>query len=216
MTIKDTVNANLDTLRTLDQRQLTAWAKDNGMDSRAGFANFKKALKAAGIDYDAMRTARIQGEAQERAEAITHKVTLYSDAKCKNNRFGITDKDGNPVWHGIFFDNENVYREQSAQEMAAAQKAVWLAGKIKDELNLPAIGLALYVDAEWLTFANCVNEGSKNGGKARKLAEMANKYGVLLEVRYVKGTSNPADYYTTCKGFQKYSEYNIKSLAEVV
>ena len=144
------------------------------------------------------------------------KLVLYSDAKAKNNRFGITDADGNPLWYGLFFDSDRDYNgEQSTGEMAAAKKAVWLAGKIKEILNLKNIELELRVDAEWLTWANEANRSDhdgKTGGKALKLAYAAKKAGIELTVEHVRGVDNPADKYTICYGHKSWRDNDFEKL----
>src|SRR5215472_2077692 len=110
--------------------------------AQTAFTRFKKALTANGINYDRLialasadKTARLEANA-------TASLTLYSDAKAKNDRFAICDKRGNPVWHGRFFATDHDYNgEQSSSEIAAAKKAVWLASKVKETLGLSAIKL---------------------------------------------------------------------------
>lgn len=159
------------------------------------FPRFKKALLEHGIDYAAMRS----GARQEAAAAVTHGITLYSDAKAAKLRFGICDQDGEPVWHGRDFDEND---EQSAAEMAAAKKAVWLAGKVRDARGLNALKLNLKVDAQWLTYANA----ESGGGKAAELRAAASKARVVLDVTWVPGTENPADKWTVSGGFMKWQE----------
>jgi len=217
LTIKSKTLAALEELRGMDHRDLTGWAKGNGMDSAAGFSAFKKALLENGIDFDALRQEARGAQGAALAAQATASLTLFSDAKAKNDRFGICDKSGNPVWYGKFFDNDRDYNgEQSSGEMAAAKKAVWLASKVKEAIGAPALALTLKVDAEWLCWANAVRMGAKSdvGGKARPLGEMAQKLGVVLTVEHIPGTENPADKYTVCTGFLKYSETDIKTLVD--
>ena len=134
----------------------------------------------------------------------TIEITLYTDAKAKTDRFAICNAEGEAVWYGKFFADDRDYNgEQSTGEMAAAKKAVWLAKKVADETGAKA-RLTLKTDAEWLTWANYCDPGSKQGGKARELAKAAAYYGVELEVEHVKGAANPADVWTTASGFKKY------------
>jgi hypothetical protein len=126
------------------------------------------------------KTARLEANA-------TASLTLYCDAKANNDRFAICDKRGNPVWHGrFFFAIDHDYNgEQSAGEIAAAKKAVWLAAKVKETLGLSAIKLALKVDAEWLCYANTVRQGKEGGGRARALGDLAIRSGVVLTVEHI-------------------------------
>jgi hypothetical protein len=70
MTIMDTVKDNEELLKPMDCSALTAWEKENGMDSRAGFSRFKKALKEIGINYDALRHSAREKKTAER-ESLT-------------------------------------------------------------------------------------------------------------------------------------------------
>ena len=213
--IKKLVEAHLPQLSELKtHRELFEWARANGIDNAPGFASFKKALLAAGIDYNAIREGVREERKAAREAAITHVVTLYSDAKAKNDRFGITDSAGNPVWFGRFFADDQEYNgEQSSGEMAAAQKAVWLASKIKEAVGADMIRLNLFVDAQWLCYANAVTAGESGGGKARPLGYLAQKLGIVLDVQWVPGTKNPADAFTICDGYKKWSDNDLAVLA---
>src|SRR5690606_10267266 len=157
-------------------------------------AAWKKALADAGIDYNSMRDARREEKQSQREAAVTHTLTLYTDAKARTDRFAVCDAGGEPVWYGKFFDGDRDYNgEQSSGEMAAAKKAVWLASKVAEAVG-GVVKLTLKVDAEWLTWANCSDP--KRGGKAKDLRHAAERLGVVLEVEHISGTSNPADKWT--------------------
>jgi hypothetical protein len=197
-TVAQIVATHIDQLRVLtSHRELAAWAEEHDLMTQARFPRFKKALAENGIDYEAIRT----GVRSAEKAAATHQITLYSDAKARTLRYGICDQDGAPVWHGRDFDE---ITEQSAAEMAAAKKAVWLAGKVRETRGLAAgmLRLILIVDAQWLCYAN----GDSGGGKAAALRSAAAKAGVVLEVRWISGKSNPADEYTVCTGFLKWQD----------
>ena len=141
------------------------------------------------------------------------RITFYSDAKAKLNRFGICDFRGRPLWHGTFFkDNREYNGEQSCGEMVAAKKAVWLASKVAEAVGRP-VALTLKVDAQWLIYANKVAAGEKGGGKARALGILAQKLGVILTVEHVYGIANPADAYTICRGFKRWRDNDFVKLA---
>lgn len=145
------------------------------------------------------------------------KLVLFSDAKASKQRFGICDKNGNPVWHGRFFENERDFNgEQSSGELAAAKKAVWLASKVKEAIGEDDLFLELRVDAEWLTWANEVGhkDDQGQGGKARVLGSQAKKFGIKLEVVHISGKENPADEFTTCTGYKKWSDNNLVDLVD--
>ena len=140
LTIRERVTASISELKGMTHTQLKAWATANEMEHNAAFTRFKQALAANGINYDRLiavasadKTARLEANA-------TASLTLYCDAKAKNDRFAICDKRGNPVWHGRFFATDHNYNgEQSSGEIAAAKKAVWLASKVKETLGLSAM-----------------------------------------------------------------------------
>jgi hypothetical protein len=140
----------------------------------------------------------------------THKVILYSDAKATRQRFGITAATGAVLWHGIFFDDDPNFSygsrsEQSACELAAARKAIWLANKIKAVANLVSLRLELRVDAIWLCTLS---------GKAAILKADARYFGIDLKVEWIPGSENPADRWTTAKGFTKWDSADLASLPE--
>lgn len=215
MTIKDKVQAAASELRAMDQPALTSWARGNGMDSRAGFAAFKKALLTIGVDYNALRAARYEARQGAMAAAAEASLTLYSDAKARTDRFAICDKSGAPVWYGRFFESDQDYNgEQSSGELAAAKKAIWLARKVREEIGAQAIKLVLKTDAEWLCWANEVGRGGRGGGKAREIGELALRYNVVLNVEHIPGECNPADKYTVMSGYQKWEAVELRSLLD--
>lgn len=193
-TIAQIVAEHITELKALTiHTELKEWAEAHELMTQARFPRFKKALLEHGIDYAAMRSEA----AEARRNAATHEITLFSDAKASKFRFGICDQDGQPVWHGRDFDEIG---EQSAAELAAAKKAVWLAGRVRERRGLDSLKLNLRVDAEWLTHAN----RETGGGQAAQLWSAATKAGVVLSVQWIPGVQNPADEYTICTGYQKW------------
>lgn len=217
-TAKQIVAAHLETLRGLSHGELFTFSREHGINSDSGFAAFKRALLAEGIDYEALRTAGRAAQQQEREAACTHSLTLYTDAKAREDRFAICDADGQPVWFGRFFADDRDYNgEQSSGEMADAKKAVWLASKVAQAVGAKSIRLNLIVDAEWLTWANAANDPSadrKRGGKALALADAARRCNVVLEVTHIAGADNPADQYTVCSGFRRWQDSDLALLTD--
>lgn len=191
---------NIELLKTLDYKGLVSHAATY-FHTRAAWASFKKFLQKHGIDYAGLQAAHWAGKAAdtEAAFAGAKKLVLYSDAKAKNNRFGVCDRNGHPLWYGQFYDP---VEEQSAAEMEAAKKAVWLSSQIGQRAG-QQIELHLVVDAEWLTWADA---GDGRGGKAVALAHAAERAGVKLVTHWVSGQKNPADEYTICRGYLKWQE----------
>jgi len=202
------VAANIDRLRAADYPALVAAGREAGYDSRAGFSAYKRALKNAGIDYDGAQRAHRDGRAEQHAAdfADADEVRLVTDAAASHSRYAVTTADGTPVWFGRFFDDDEG-AEQSAAELAAAQKAVWVTGKLAKRNGRPT-RLILTVDAEWLTWANESAGGveSKRGGKAKQLARAARKAGIDLRVEWTSGKTNVADRYTRTTGYLKWQD----------
>ena len=201
---KKLVSANLETLKAMGTpRELHTWAKAQGIDSASGFAAFKKALLAAGIDYDGMK----QDAREARAAEATHSLILYSDAKWSADRYAVCDKEGNPVWFGKFFAQ---MASQAECELDAANKAVWFASKVKEAVGATSLRLTLYVDAQYLIYQDSPKQ------KGYELTKAADKFGIALDVQWIPGNENPADQYTVCAGFKKWSDNDLGSLAEVI
>lgn len=205
-TIKTQVLEAAETLKAFTTHvQLREWAISQGMDNRSAFPKFKAALLEIGIDYDYVKTGTF---ASARVEP-THEVTLYTDAKASAGRYGITDKDGNVLWHGRFFDTDDA-GEQSRAELCAAEKAVWLCSKIKEAIGAPAIKLTLLTDAQWLTYQD------HSGQKGYVLTQKSRKFGIEISVEWIPGKENPADKWTVESGFKKWSDNNLSELAEKI
>lgn len=208
LTIKDQVAAATDVLKAMaTHTELRAWAISNGMDNRAAFPKFKEGLLAIGIDYEQIKTGVQTVKADELEKSITHELTLYVDAKASAGRYGICDRDGNVLWHGRFFENDDA-GEQSRAELCAAEKAVWLASKVKEALGLQSLALNLWVDAQWLTYQD------HGGQKGYKLTQAARKWNLKLNVQWIPGKKNPADEWTVAPGFKKWSDNDLTALCE--
>lgn len=188
--------------------ELRKWAMENGINSASGFSSFKKALLEIGIDYEAMRQAEFSQKADELAAAITHEITLHTDAKASHSRFAICDAEGEPLWHGRFFEGDRDFNgEQSSGELAAAKKAVWLASKIMEAVGAKAARLTLKVDAQWL----CYQDHAKQKGYV--LTQLCRKFNLELKVEWIPGSENPADKWTVANGYKKWQDNNLNDLA---
>ncbi len=207
-TIAQIVKENETELKiAVNHTELRSWAIEKGFDNRSAFPKFKNALLEIGIDYDEMKgiTNHIQGKELE--DQIENSVTLYTDAKASYGNYAICDKDGNALWYGKFFPEDNA-GEQSRAEVASAKKAVWLASKIKEAIGNKPIHLNLIVDAQWLCYQD------HSGQKGYVLTQLAKKHGIMLEVTWIKGTENPADEYTTKAGYKKWQDNDLTKLHE--
>ena len=159
------------------------------------------------VDYDELKKQRDMDSVEKIRLAVTHKVTLYSDYKQREGRYAVCDESGNVLWYGRLFDE---ILEQSSGELEAAQNACWLARKIGDAAGAEGIALTLFVDAEYLTY----QEHPKQ--KGFRLTEFCNKNRISLNILHVPGTENPADKWTTERGFKKWSDNNLAELAVTV
>ena len=186
--------------------ELYSFARGKGWDTRQGFPHYKRALAKIGIDYKKMLQG---GDKKVEERDVTHELTLYTDAKASAGRFSICDRLGEPIWYGNFFDGEMV-DEQSDAELAAGCKAVWLAGKIKEELKLSGLELTLITDAQWMTYQ------SHNKQKGYKLTQQAQRYGIRLKVQWISGKQNPADRNTTGGGYKKWQDNDLKKLVTLI
>ena len=148
-------------------------------------------------------------------------IALTVDAYGHGDRFAVlATRRHHPLWYGCAF---NGGLEQSAAEMDAAKKAVWLAAKIGDWLTdklgkKVRVRLTLQTDAQWLTLANGNgrnDDGSRYGGKARALSATADKYGVDLIVKHIAGDDNPADAYTRCRD-RSYKKWDSSDMREAL
>ncbi len=204
------IAANVETLQNMSAGDLFKFSREHGLDSRAGFSAFKKALLGVGIDYEAIRDGAREAKADALAASVTHTLTLHSDAKARCQRFAICDAAGAPLWHGRFFDDDRSFsygdrNEQSACECATARKAVWFASKVAEAVG-GVVALTLKVDAQWLCSLS---------GKAKIIAEDARRLNVALELEWIPGSTNPADKFTTCGGFKKWNDSNLAELASL-
>jgi len=201
-TIADIVTANHSELTQMTYPQLVEWGKER-WNSQAGFSTYKRALKASGINIDLMAINHRQDKADALAAKATHHITLIVDGYAKYSRFAVCDGQGVPLWYGKNFDGHD---HQADAERDAAEKAVWLAGKIREAKGADAITLTLKTDAQFLTYSHDPkNPGSLLKAKAAKL-------GVALSLEWIPSDQNPADPYTRAQGFKKWQENDLTTV----
>lgn len=160
-------------------------------NSASGFSSFKRQLLAFGVDFEAKR--QDFNDLKEACKpAITHTLDLYTDYASKYDRFAITDSQGNGLWYGKSFES----LEQSEGEKDAVCKAIYLAGKTRQQAGIASncLLLTVYTDAEWLTYWN-----NGNDNKAASLKYEAGKAGIELDIVHIPGSDNPADDLTRTK-----------------
>lgn len=208
-TISQIVLAHADTLRTYTHSQLFQWSRDNGMDNRSAFSRFKEALTVIGVDYDALKEAKAEAKALDRAARVTHELTLITDASWsgkKGGRFAVCNASGSPIWYGRLFEDPG---SAAHAELEAAKKAVWLAGKIREQVpGCDVLRLTLKTDAQALTY----QDNRKQYGYV--LTTMAEASRLILLVDHIDGATNPADRWSRDPGYAKYQDYDgLEALA---
>jgi len=213
-TIKQLVEENRDAaLNAKTPEAIKAFVEGIGCKTKQRWSKAVQAIiDLGGVDYYAARGECRAATAEGLRNQVTHKVTLFVDAKARCQRFAICNANGDVIWFGRFFEDDKSFaygdrNEQSACECAAARKAIWLAGKIKEAVSAPAIRLTLKVDAQWLV---------SGGGKATVLQSDARRVNVDLDLEWISGTDNPADKWTTADGFKKWSDQPLDPLAVAV
>lgn len=207
-TISQIVKDNSSELKlAVNHVELRQWGEEKGWNNRSAFPRYKKALLEIGIDYDGMKGITHMVQSKELEDQIEYSLTLYVDAKASYGNYGICDKDGNILWYGKFFPDDNA-GEQSMAEVCAAKKAVWLASKVKEAIGNKPIHLKLIVDAQWLCYQDHA------GQKGYVLTQAARKYNIKLDVEWIPGISNPADKWTTATGYKKWQDNDLTKLCE--
>lgn len=137
-----------------------------------------------------------------------NKIELIIDGQFNIQRFAILDKNQNPIWFGKEFNNS--FDSQWEFELDVAKKAIWVAQKIKELLNLDQLVLVLNTDCQALRYQ------SKWSQKGFVLTFNATKNNIGLIVKYIQGgNKNPADKYVRTQGFQKFnSSANFSELLD--
>jgi hypothetical protein len=214
MTVKEIVQANHEAaLACKTPEEIRAFIERIGCATQH---RWKKAVEAifaiGGVDYYQAKAERQKSEEDRLTQEVTHEMTLYSDAAAAFQRYAICGAERQPLWYGRFFEDDCSFSfgssaEQSACECAAARKAIWFASKVKEAVGAKAIRLKLLVDAQWLVSLS---------GKASILASDAQRFGVVLEMEWIPGVQNPADRYSRCRGFKRWDEQSLASLAHPV
>lgn len=181
---------------------LLEWAKNNGFFTKARWNRFVEALLDIGIDYNSMKNTLHEKAAENLSVKVADsavEITLYTDFKSKFDKFAICDRAKKMFAFGVSFEN----LEQSAGELWTALKALAIADSARKNLGLEAIRLNLFVDAQWLTTLS---------GKAAVVASTARKFNIELNIQWIHGSTNPADQWTTARGFQKIEWTTIQTL----
>ncbi|MHA4855157.1 hypothetical protein L1080_037485 [Rhodococcus sp. MSC1_016] len=149
--VEQLVKSNERELATMaDHLALRQWATDNGLATKALFPKFKTVLlKRCDIDYGALREQAHEAEREQLSEAAAAAPTveLYAAGDDEAGTFAVCGPEGAVAWYGEFFDDDKTYTagDQTSADLSAARKAVFLAGKTREELDVDAINLTLHV-----------------------------------------------------------------------
>jgi hypothetical protein len=216
LTTAQKIAPHINHLKEKNYPELVAWAKENGIDSASGMAAYRKALAAAGINYEALKSdyaakkeAVELNKKNELFKACDGKsITLITDANVNQGRFAICAEDGAPLWYGRFFDEAP--ETQPEAELNAVLKAIWLAHNWRAHSGNPrAVHLIIKTDAEFMIHFETP------GTLCHKLKKQADKYNVYLEIEHIPGKENPADKYTKGNGYKKHTENDFNYISEL-
>lgn len=126
--------------------EIFRWANDHGIDSGSLFRKFKTELrKQLHVDYDQLRAAAMAARLAEMADAAATApvVRRYVAGDSEVSAFAVCGEDGDDPWYGDFHEKDNVDDDQDTADLAAARKAVYLAGQARQHHELELVVLEL-------------------------------------------------------------------------
>lgn len=129
---------------------LYAWAKEHKFATASMFPKFKTELnKRLDIDYDELRSiAQRERLAQIEADAADGPlVELWAAGDDEVSSYAVCGPGGLVAWYGEFYEEDKIRKEgdQNSADLSAAGKAVFLAGKVRGELEVPALTVRIHV-----------------------------------------------------------------------
>lgn len=129
---------------------LYAWAKEHKFATASMFPKFKTELnKRLDIDYDELRSiAQRERLTQIEADAADGPlVELWATGDDEVSSYAVCGPDGLVAWYGEFYEEDKIRKEgdQNSADLSAAGKAVFLAGKVRGELEVPALTVRIHV-----------------------------------------------------------------------
>ncbi len=197
----DAVRTAADELRTHDSSQIRAWAKRNNLLSRSMWPKIKRELvKQLDLDYDVLRDAEARQRKTEIA-AVAQSAPLVElfAAGDEGGRFAVLGPVDDAAWWGAFHENDTIFKKgnQRSADDSAAGKAVFLAGKAREDANVPAVRLLLHM-------SNPEIDGNS-------LAGMAAKHGVALELD-ITDDNRAVDWCETESGYQAWQAIRLSDL----
>ncbi len=184
-------------------RELRAWAEAQDLtDPPSQWVKIKTELrKQLDIDYDQLRADTLAGETKALAEvgedAPTITLCVAGDDEVKSYAICPPDNDSES-WYGEYHPKDRVYVEGDAlsAETAAAEKAVFLAGKAREAIGADAVRLTILTTHPDLA--------------ATDLAASANRARVIVTVEHTE--QNPAVALTRAPGYRTWREIRLDRL----
>ncbi|MDV8070700.1 hypothetical protein R4P64_29645 [Rhodococcus sp. IEGM 1366] len=130
--------------------ELYEWAKEHKFATASMFPKFKTELnKRLDIDYDELRSiAQRQRLAQIEADAADRPmVEQWAAGDDEVSSYAVCGPEGLVAWYGEFYEEDEIRKEgdQNSADLSAAGKAVFLAGKVREELEVPALTVRIHV-----------------------------------------------------------------------
>ncbi|MCZ4516892.1 hypothetical protein O4220_00080 [Rhodococcus ruber] len=143
------VHSAADTLRDYTSADLRAWAKENNLFARSMWPKIKRELvKQLDIDYDELRESEAIARKNEIA-AVAENAPLIELFAAGDDRgsFAILGPVEDAAWYGTFHRNDTVFRKgnQTSADDSAAGKAIFLAGKAREDAGVEAVRLLLHI-----------------------------------------------------------------------
>lgn len=145
-TARNTVRDNASELAELSTHtELYQWAKDQKLATKSLFPKFKTELrKQLKIDYDQIKADTLAAREQQllAAAAEAPRITLWTAGDVEVDSFAVCNTEGGDPWYGDLHERDNVDDQDSA-DLAAARKAIYLAGQARAENELECVGLTV-------------------------------------------------------------------------
>ncbi len=154
--VEDHILSEKETLQGFTSHtEIYQWAINNGYNTQELFPIVKAELKKVlDIDYAEMREQSRQELAEKRhlaieklsAEAADAPLVELWAAASANGTFAIVS-DEDVVWYGTFHEDDfDFVGDLRSALRSVAKKAVWIAGKVREDMKAPAIRLTLHMD----------------------------------------------------------------------
>ncbi|MFZ2512753.1 MAG: hypothetical protein WAW85_16865 [Gordonia sp. (in: high G+C Gram-positive bacteria)] len=202
--VENAVRPALPALTAMDNyRDLYAWAVENGFNTKTLFPKLKRTWRKYDIDYEEMREAGRQTAAAELAAAADGAplVVLWCYADPEHDVYAVCGgPEGEHAWYGEFHQDSRYYETEQTQldaDFDAADKAIYLAGRVGEHLQVPVVRLQLR------TFNHELDPS--------RLTRTALHNKVALTVEVIDN-ANPATDWAMAPGFASWRDINLDQL----